>query len=398
LSDADHNKYIFDNPTALFLKKIYAVIGSANRRTELSSRWDPVLEPGRLGVFATNPLEDSRWERFLAVHPRSSIYHSVQWLTALRRAYGYDPIAFTTSPREEELQGAIVFCEVESWLTRRRLVSLPFSDHAAILFEGSTSLNAILSVLKAEVSRKRFSYLEMRPTDAVDTTETGAHSLFGYCYHQLDLTPGIDALFKNCHRDSTQRKIRRAEREGLSYQEGRSTQLLNCFYTLQILTRRRHGVPPQPRKWFECLIDSFGSDLKIRVAFKNDLPVAAILTLNYRDTLLYKYGGSDARFHKLGGVHLLFWKSIVEAKQNGMRTFDLGRSHWNNGGLITFKDRWGAKRSSLEYLRLPHFEHTGDSFLSAKPDWKARTARTVFSHLPPSILRVAGELIYPHIG
>src|SRR5208282_5243177 len=50
-----------------------------------------------------------------------------------------------------------------------------------------------------------------------------------------------------------------------------------------------------------------------------------------------KYGCSDARFNNLGGMHLLFWRSIEEAKKDGLRTFDLGRSGREGAGLNVFK-------------------------------------------------------------
>jgi len=74
------------------------------------------------------------------------------------------------------------------------------------------------------------------------------------------------------------------------------------------------------------LIDCFGEALKIRIALRWGMPIAAILTLRYTDTLVYKYGCSDARFHPLSGMQLLFWRSIQEAKRDWLRTFDLGRS------------------------------------------------------------------------
>jgi len=357
-----------------------------------------LLDASAPGCFAINPLKDPRWERFLAGHPRSSVYHTVPWLRALQQAYGYEPIAFTTSSEGEALRNAIVFCDVKSWLTGRRLVSLPFSDDCAVLFDDPAELGFILSELNSRLYQDRFDYIELRPTDGLDPALIGPHRVQRYYRHQLDLTPGLSDLFANFHENSTQRKIRRSQREGLKCQTGRSPRLLNYFYELLVRTRRRHGVPPQPKKWFEALIDSFQDGLEIRVAFKDNLPIAAMLTLCNKDTLLYKYGASDERFHNLGGVHSVFWTAIVEAKQAGLKTFDLGRSARRNAGLITFKNRWGATCTSLSYLRSPPSTKAGDSFLSLNPVWTERAMKMVFSNLPGVILRIAGGIIYPHIG
>lgn len=345
-------------------------------------------------VYRIDPLRDPRWPAFVEAHPYSSAFHSVPWLTALHRTYGYAPVAYTTSPPGAELRNALVACRVESWITGRRLVSLPFSDHCDPLAEGGEVANQLIFDAAEMVRREKSRYLEIRAAQPF----AGAAGLYlstrSYCLHQIDLRPDLVALLGNCHKSSTQRKIRRAEREGLVYRSGRSRELLDAFRALFVITRRRHGAPPQPLAWFLNLIDCFGEALQIRVASKEARPVAAILTLRHKDALVYKYGGSDPRFSNFGGTHLLFWRSIQEAKAEGLRSFDLGRTDWDNTGLITFKDRWGAERSNLFYTRLSISP-------ASKPGgagWAGRLARSTISLLPGGIFSMAGSLIYRHIG
>lgn len=349
-------------------------------------------------VYRFQPLQDSRWETFLRWHSRSSVFHTVPWLKALRHTYGYEPIALTTCAPEADLRNAVVLCRVDSWLTGHRLVSLPFSDHCDLLVDDQDDFTAIFSALEDRMYQGKFQYVEIRPVHSPDPTILGNPSTHSCCLHQIDLEPDVVTLFQACHKDSTQRKIRRAEREGLTYGEGNSPFCLETFYDLLLLTRRRHRLPPQPKRWFQNLIQYFGDALRIRIAFKGERPIAAILTLRFKDTLVYKFGCSDARFHKLGGIHSLFWRSIQDAKSQGLRTFDLGRSEWENTGLITFKDRWGATRRELTYSRILCTPRAKGSYRPAGADWKERAARSVFPHLPNYLLRAAGDLVYRHIG
>src|SRR5271166_5866777 len=80
-------------------------------------------------VHRFDPLTDPRWDSFLQKHPRASLFHSLPWLRALNLTYGYPVNGYTTSLPDSRLENALVACRVESWLTGRRLVSLPFSDH-----------------------------------------------------------------------------------------------------------------------------------------------------------------------------------------------------------------------------------------------------------------------------
>jgi lipid II:glycine glycyltransferase (peptidoglycan interpeptide bridge formation enzyme) len=350
-------------------------------------------------VFQFQPLTDARWQAFLQRHPRSSVFHTVAWLEALRRTYGYEPVAFTTTPPGDELRDAVLFCRVDSWLTGKRLVSVPFSDHCDVLVDTPTELTAIMSALEKNVTQEHLRYVELRSTHLVDTVAAWSHSTSTYFRHQLDVSPDVDTLFENLHKDSTQRKILRAQREGLTCREGRSTALLNDFYRLLLLTRRRHSIPPQPKHWFENLIDCFGDMLTIRVAFRRDQPIASVLTLHHKAGLFYKYGCSDARFHNLGGMHLLLWRSIQEAKREGMRRFDLGRSDVHNTGLAIFKDRLGAERFPLTYFRVAAAPaRSSYAFAPGGIDWMDRAAKRALPRLPDRLLCAAGSLLYRHIG
>ena len=293
------------------------------------------------------------------------------------------------------MQDGFVLCEVESWLTGRRLVSLPFSDHCEPLIEGPAERDAFFTRLQRESQGWR--YIEVRPRFSLGGVGS-FQSTQTYSFHQLDLTPDCDTLFRGLHKDSTQRKIRRAEREGLTCSAGFAQSLLEDFYALNLMTRRRQGLPPQPRKWFRNLMDCFGESLKIRVAFRGKLPVAAILTLQYKDTLVYKYGCSNTLFNNLGGTQLLFWKAIQEGKSSGLRYFDLGRSDTDNNGLITFKNRWGAVQSTLTYLRYAPLGDQRSNFVPSGVDWRLRLAKRIFSQTPNSFLPLLGDLLYRHVG
>jgi lipid II:glycine glycyltransferase (peptidoglycan interpeptide bridge formation enzyme) len=222
--------------------------------------------------------------------------------------------------------------------------------------------------------------------DAFESSET-------FCIHKLDLQHDLNELFRGLHKSSTQRKIRRAEREGLTYEEGRSDALLDQFYNLLELTRRRHHLPPQPRKWFSILATCMGDQLKIRVASSQRTPVASILTLRFKTTLMYKYGCADERFFRLGGMQMLLWQAIEEAKESRLKEFDLGRSEANDQGLILFKDRLGAKRAPLSYFRHPTgLRHVP---LTSRP---AQQGRRFLSYVPSHILNAGGKLLYKHFG
>lgn len=357
-----------------------------------------------------DPIRDRRWTELVERHGQASVFHTVTWLESLRRTYGYGVVALTSCAPGGQLRDGIAFCQVESWISGSRLVSLPFSDHCQPLLDHGRDFEALLSQLSLCYRRTECKYIEIRafelpncgtaglpsPTDQ-DQAELnrGNSDIFEigqYNCHKIDLRADLKTLFCNFHKSCIQRKIERAERERLKYDAGRSEPILAKFYHLLLLTRRRHGLPPQPKAWFRNLIDAFGDDLTVRVASKNQQPIAAMLTLRYKRTLVYKYGVSDAPFHRMGGMPMLFWKAIQEEKLRGAEELDLGRSDITNSGLNQFKERLGGVPRRLVYVRMGCHS---DALITARP--MARV-HALFSRMPAPLAQVAGRLLYKHAG
>ena len=346
-----------------------------------------------MAVFHLDPLADRRWSELVHRHASATVFHTIGWLKALSSSYGFRPIAFTTSPAEAALANGVVFAEIRSWLTGARLVSLPFSDHCEPLGTDGDALTEIVAYLARERTANGWAYVEIRPLQVRPESGNGLHPSASHWLHSLDLQAGAGRVFQSFHKDSIQRKIRRAEREGVVCETGRSEPLLREFYGLLVKTRRRHRLPPQPFPWFANLVSSLGESVTVFVARHRGRPIAAIVTLSHGGTLVYKYGASDEGFHALGGMPFLFWTAIQDACARGCKTLDFGRSDSDNIGLLTFKDRLGAHRSRLTYWRQPAAaaESRLRAFLGAR-------ARGALALAPEPICLAAGRLLYKHVG
>jgi hypothetical protein len=353
---------------------------------------DTAKRPGQ--IYFVDPLQDKRWADFVNWHPKASVFHTPPWLEALSRTYGYRPIVFTTSPPGSPLENGLVSCDVRSWLTGRRLVSLPFSDYCEPLFNSSGDLQLLMRYFQDGVAQGKWRYVEFRPVDGIVEAAAGRDSFQrsgNYFWHRLYLQLQTEDLFRSFDKDSVQRRIRRAERAGLREECGRSEDLLRRFYDLLVMTRKRHGLPPQPYAWFRNLGNTFGDSLEIWMATKEKVPVASILTLRFKDIVYYKYGCSDARYNNLGATPLLLWRAIAAAKSTHARAFDFGRTEANNEGLINFKDKWAPRSNPLVYLRFPRG-------VSQAEDRRLKVLKQVFGRMPGKLLALTGTIIYRHIG
>jgi CelD/BcsL family acetyltransferase involved in cellulose biosynthesis len=340
-----------------------------------------------------DPLTDPRWDDLVARHPSASAFHRRGWLEALKQTYGYTPFVLTSASAGESLTDGIVACRITSWLTGTRMVSLPFADHCQPLFGDSGNHQLLPNSLVEECAKQHCKYLEFRPL--LESADLGNkfQATESFCFHELDLGPSLEKLFKGLSKDSIQRKIKRAEKEQVSYEVGSTQEFIDTFYHLLLITRRRHHLPPQPMSWFKNLAHHMGDALHIRVARKNGTPIAALLTLRHRSNIIYKYGCSDGAFHQLGGMPFLFWKLIQEGKATGADCLDFGRSEMNNEGLIAFKDKFGTTKRTLTYYRYPQTKKQ-----EARALGDSKLAGRIFSILPDGVLSAAGKILYRHIG
>lgn len=347
-------------------------------------------------VYQIDPLNDPRWAQFVQVHPRATIFHTPGWLETLRRTYGYECFGLTTTKPGAELTNGMVFCRVTSWLTGSRWVSVPFADHCDPLIDGTEDLHSVLDWVRQESIRVRNGYVEIRPVDCGMLPDNSA--LFRrsreFRFHRLDLRPSVEELLRSFDKHSVQRRIRKVENEGLIYEEGSSPALLRKFYHLMVLTRRRHRVPPQPVSWYSNLLTVLGDDARIRVASKDDVPIASIMTIRHGRSMVYKYGCSNERYNNLAGNAFLFWRAIRDAKDAGDQVFDMGRSDLDNPGLIKFKSNWGTVNSPLTYWRFPEL-------LPARATSRLKVREIggyLLSRLPDRCLIAVGTMLYKHAG
>ena len=119
----------------------------------------------------------------------------------MRRTYGYTPVVYTTSPPSSPLSNGIVLCQINSWLTGRRMVSVPFSDHCEPLLDSPSAAAAIVEELKNAVDAGKWKYVELRPTSELPALDGAVKS--PACYlHMLDLRPAADELLRRTHKTS----------------------------------------------------------------------------------------------------------------------------------------------------------------------------------------------------
>ncbi|MEA2149156.1 MAG: hypothetical protein QOD69_986 [Solirubrobacteraceae bacterium] len=336
-----------------------------------------------------DPLGDARWLRLVARSPQASVFHHPLWLGLLARHYRYPLAVPAVLDAGGEAVAGLPVALVASRLTGRRLVALPFSDVCPPLVAQDAAAGAAAQLAGAveELRRSRDMPLEVR----------GAFPELGvpvarFHQHRIDLTPGLEEV-QRATTSQVRRNVRKARREGVEIRRRVDAGALEEFYALQLLTRRRQGVPTQPKAYvlgLGALLDAGHGFVSIaRLAGR---PVAAAVFLHAGGTLTYKYGASDRRFQHARPNNLLFADAIAWACEQGLRELDLGRTDLGNEGLRAFKRSWGAAEQPLAHT------YAGGPAPSLGPSLPSRLLAPVIRRGPALTGRVIGEAFYRHAG
>lgn len=280
--------------------------------------------------------------------------------------------------------------EVNSWLTGRRGIGLPFTDDCAPLCESEGEFR-LLFQNAVKLGRERgWKSVELRGGKKYFGEAPPSLSFFG---HHLDLVMDESRLFENMD-GSARQAVRKAEKDGVTVEISQSPEAIRDFYNLQCLTRKKHGLPPQPWKFFLNIWRHILSQKQGIVALadwrKKKIGGAVYFFLGGR--AIYKYGASDFRWLHLRPNNLVMWTAMKWLARNGVTSLHLGKTSLTNEGLRKFKLTLGAVEERIEYVK---FDLYANRFV-VESDGVAGWHNRVFQSLPVFVSRQAGRLLYKH--
>jgi hypothetical protein len=331
-----------------------------------------------------NPLEHPDWDAPLTRRPDFSFFHGAAWTRVLVETYGFTPVW------QAGEQSLLPLMEVDSWLTGRRGIALPFTDECEPLGESPDEFRRLFEGAVAWGRQRGWKSIELRGGRKFFPDAPASLTFYR---HQLDLTAGEARLFGNLD-GSARQAVRKAEKDGLAVEISQSEEAVRAFYGLQCLTRKRHGLPPQPLNFFLNVWRRVVSQNQgvVVLAGRGKAKVAGAVFFFLGGRAIYKYGASDLRWQHLRPNNLVMWEGIRWLARNGSTSLSLGKTSLQNEGLRKFKRNLGAVEQPFDYvkfnLRRNRFEVETDRIAG----WHNR----VFQSLPVFLSRWAGELLYKH--
>lgn len=169
----------------------------------------------------------------------------------------------------------------------------------------------------------------------------------------LDLEPSGEELLA-AMRSNTRYRIRQSERVGLVVDQELNEETEKEFFSLVAEAARRQGFVAQGKDYLKKQIETLSSYGMVRI-FVSKLegkPLATAEVLSYGDTANYAHGGAELS-SKVSAAHLLHWRAILQAKNEGRKIYDFGgitrseseKHPWY--GITWFKKGFGGRAVHL---------------------------------------------------
>lgn len=268
---------------------------------------------------------------------------------------------------------------------RRRLASLPFTDFCPPLAAPASS-GELATALESLRRSEHLNAVEIRGPVGGE-----GHRIASGYRHELALAPDFETTAAGFSKSKVVRKLRRADREGVAVRFGADTRsLLEDFYPLHVSTRRRLGVPVQPRRFFtelgRTMIEpGLGFTLTAEVSGE---PVCSAVFLAWNRHLVYKFSASSRDLGDVGASQAVIREAIRWGCERGYESLDFGRTDIGSEGLRAFKLSWGSTEHDLSYT----------VFADRAPRTGSGRAHEALGHVlrrsPESLTRAIGNAAY----
>jgi hypothetical protein len=342
-------------------------------------------------IRVINPIKNIKWDDDLVNEDDFSVFYSSQWITTLINTYNYKPLYFVLY-KNDKISAYIHFMEINSYITGKRGVSLPFSDICEPFAESTEDFNILFNYIKNYAKKEKWKQIELRGGEKFLKTEK---PLTEYYEHILDINKPVEDIYSG-FKENVKRNIKKAQHFDIKIEREQSKKAMENFIYLNKITRKRHGLPSQPDKFFYNLYDEvISKDLGniFSASYKNKT-IASIVVLTCSNNVLYKYGASDLDFQEMRANNLVMWESIKYYSEKKCKNFSFGRTFPENKGLMQFKNGWTEKVQKVCYYK---YNLKKDSFLEDNDPEKSFTNR-IFEKMPIFMLSCIGTFLYKHFG
>lgn len=296
-----------------------------------------------MNIITGGEIQGSDWQHF--IRRQKCFAHDLRWRGVIERSYGLRPyyMAVRDGP---ELVGALPLFLLPGLGRPGQLISLPYLNHAGLTARSPAIAAKLEHAALRAAGQMKANCLVLRSRSPKPGEPEGTAK--SYCSMIKTLSGDEQALWEGL-RDKERNQTRKSQRSGMEIK--RDHALLPVFFKLYQLAMHVLGTPPHSIRWFRAILQAFGQDAEVLVAYRRGLPLAAMLLIMWDDACHVMYAASLSEHRKYCPSNGIYWEAMRLALEKGKSRFNFGRSIYG-GGTYSFKKHYGAQAYPLRYERL----------------------------------------------
>lgn len=347
-------------------------------------------------VRVINPLLTHEWDEFVRNNSEGTVFHLSNWAEVMVKTYNYKPYYLIIVDESVNIKAGWPFFLVNNGMNGKKLISIPFTDSIKPLTNSDRNYPEYFKKIFEIYTKEKLNYIEIRQ-NSLNSNKNKLRINNYFKNFIVNINPDLETVWKRCKQKSVRYSIKKAEKMGVIIEKSKGKDGIRIFYDLNVLTRKKHGVIPQPYAFFEniwnfLISEGYGF---VSVALYEKTPIAASIFLEYKDKIYHKFNASNKSFINLYPNYLILWDAIKYAYSKGIKYLDLGRTSPDNKGLMSFKRHWGAEEFDLPYYYYPEIKGISSMKQSSL---KYKIATGIVKRTHPRILELLGNKFYRYLA
>lgn len=340
-----------------------------------------------------DPNEVRRIEAFVAAHPEGTPFHRPAWLLAVEQGTGNRSLALLAE-RGGEIVGYLPLNEIHSPIFGRLLASTGFAVGGGLLLAEGAKPGAMFAALEELALRRSCPAAELRGGHLPTRREGWAIRQDSHCGFVHELAADDEAQLLAIPRKQ-RAEVRKGLSDALSVEVGTGEHDRAAHYAVYAESVRNLGTPVFPRALFDAVLDRFGADADILTVRHEGRPVASVLSLYHRGSVMPYWGGGTWEARRLRANDRMYYALMLHARQRGCTHFDFGRSK-TGSGAYDFKRNWGFEPEPLSYA---NWTAPGAERRDADPTSASHSAKIeLWKRLPLPLANAIGPWIARGLG
>ncbi len=301
------------------------------------------------------PQNHDEWDSSIQQCPNITVFQSTEWCDALADSFKQlDPV-YLLIKQDEKVIGVLPAFVFQPIPGIRMWNSMPWNLFGGpqIIDSAQVNPNDVISTIETylETASKKQGWCELNwtlsPTDSTkycDCLTRNGYKRTERFTHILKTNTDIDTLW-NAYNKRVRGAVRKAQKSGVEVINSDTNEDLSTFYDMYLMTVKRLGGTPKPRRLMKILLQR--DIAKLAVAKYDNTIIAGLLYLYYNRTVTLWCEASLPEYLEYRPNNAIFHHIITWVCEHGYEWVDFGASPPENEGLIAHKEQYRAKRTDF---------------------------------------------------